>query len=74
MAETIVDLQALLHICVTEMAELGLRFNAKKTKAVPFAGNMAEAADLKLGGADAAAGNCEARLDHPTGSAVDDFA
>ncbi|KAL3188225.1 hypothetical protein MRX96_023971 [Rhipicephalus microplus] len=27
-----------------------LRFNAKKTKVVPFAANMAEVADLKLGG------------------------
>lgn len=25
-------------------------------------------------GADAAMGNCEAQLDHPTGSAIDDFA
>ncbi|KAH7972898.1 hypothetical protein HPB52_018512 [Rhipicephalus sanguineus] len=43
------ELQALLDICATEMTSLGLRFNAKKTKVVPFAGNMAEAVDLKLG-------------------------
>ncbi|KAL3179609.1 hypothetical protein MRX96_037989 [Rhipicephalus microplus] len=49
MTKTRVDLQALLDICAAEMTELGLSFNAKKTKAVPFAGNMAEAADLKLG-------------------------
>nr|XP_037288665.1 uncharacterized protein LOC119181514 [Rhipicephalus microplus] len=48
--ETKVDLQALLDTCAAEMTELGLRFNAKKTKVVPFAGNRAEAADLKLGG------------------------
>ncbi|KAL3207429.1 hypothetical protein MRX96_039700, partial [Rhipicephalus microplus] len=47
--ETKVDPQALLDTCAAEMTELGLRFNAKKTKVVPFAGNRAEAADLKLG-------------------------
>ncbi|KAL3199921.1 hypothetical protein MRX96_013407 [Rhipicephalus microplus] len=36
------------------MTELGLCFNAKKTKTVPFASNMAEAADLKLGALTAA--------------------
>ncbi|KAL3235917.1 hypothetical protein MRX96_022345 [Rhipicephalus microplus] len=51
MTETKVDLQALLDISATDMTELGLRFNAKKTKAVPFAGNIAEAAYLELGGA-----------------------
>ncbi|KAL3198944.1 hypothetical protein MRX96_001520 [Rhipicephalus microplus] len=50
MGETKVDLQAFLDTCVAEMTEVGLRFNAMKTKAVLFAGNMAEATDLKLGG------------------------
>ncbi|KAH7935858.1 hypothetical protein HPB52_014408 [Rhipicephalus sanguineus] len=49
MAESKAELQALLDICATEMTSLGLRFNAKKTKVVPFAGNMAESVDLKLG-------------------------
>ncbi|KAL3189210.1 hypothetical protein MRX96_002882, partial [Rhipicephalus microplus] len=31
------------------MTELGLCFKAKKTKPVPFAGNMAQVPDLKLG-------------------------
>ncbi|KAL3191496.1 hypothetical protein MRX96_059867 [Rhipicephalus microplus] len=49
MTETKVDLLVLLNICASKMTELRLRFNAKKTKAVSFTGNMAEAADLKLG-------------------------
>ncbi|KAL3191497.1 hypothetical protein MRX96_059867 [Rhipicephalus microplus] len=52
MTETKVDLLVLLNICASKMTELRLRFNAKKTKAVSFTGNMAEAADLKLGATD----------------------